>query len=728
MSPTDRFRLQEILLTFDETGLIALSNKGLVRRAQKDYAAGGLRFEESDTGVLVHGPDWIVTMPATGPGDARDDTPATGITRQILTATMFLRDQWSQPASLATLTSEMTQTGEGHDATESIASGGPPASLIVPHDNPELDSAIAALEMISWDDLHKWTTKTAIAEASALMQSEPHFEIDRGTALVIRFTQHETEVRLVLKPWGKKLGSLLDQFITTSPKAFRDRWVVAAVLALQKQAGNTIADREATSTREPAGTVQSRAQVLTSTMDLLEGLIRSGLAHPSNRAVQRLFTLSVSAIGAHLPRLSRGLRVIADEIELILFRDASGNTERLFDQLGFVNALTRALVATGEKPSIELMGRHRTEYEPVGDLDLSGVGAFPWRAASGYFGLTVLFWDSTRKRFWTWSDSRPEETADYFTPERAYHSSSPWSEGPVASSLCRQRFLLKQARANPQGRLSTSQQSSVLCTPDSPWPPPDFAERDFRDWLAVAEYARQIYPLGLRQTDPLDHIVVLRPWNWGERVFDETRQRLVWTIFDVAGRPLQITVPWGDTNESAIEFLEAVKIERDRLEGLVCRVQMLARELLVEPLSLLSVGTHRNDRILNPGFDRQRIDSRNVSLLEKLREKHGRHRIHSAITIDGDESLATHEVSFPTGVERRVAELESRLIRLAETGMHRLDELHQKQLVELRHRLSRAGLTELGDALGRLCETHSPAALLWCRYLCRLHRESATIA
>jgi hypothetical protein len=100
MNAEDRAKLHAILASFDEAGLIALANKGLVRRAQKDLEAGGLQHEETAEAILVRGPGWVVSMPPDGPAHATDDTKATGASRQILTATMYLRDQWATVASL----------------------------------------------------------------------------------------------------------------------------------------------------------------------------------------------------------------------------------------------------------------------------------------------------------------------------------------------------------------------------------------------------------------------------------------------------------------------------------------------------------------------------------------------------------------------------------------------------------------------------------------------------
>src|SRR5580692_4530070 len=98
MQPEDSDKLKRILVSFDEAGLVALANVGLLRRARKDLEVGDVTFEEIDVAMIVRGPDWAVTMPPDGPTKASDTTKATGITRQILAATIYLRDTWAASA------------------------------------------------------------------------------------------------------------------------------------------------------------------------------------------------------------------------------------------------------------------------------------------------------------------------------------------------------------------------------------------------------------------------------------------------------------------------------------------------------------------------------------------------------------------------------------------------------------------------------------------------------
>lgn len=721
MTLQDRAKLRQLLDSFDETGLIALASKGIVRRATKDLQAGGISAEETDEAVVVSGPDWIVTMPPEGPSQATDDTKASGVTRQIITATMFLRDTWQAEAS--PIASEPEEAASVEPSPEADH----PAPEAASTKNVEVMRE--TLQEISLESLEKWSGKGRLRDAVQRVEAAATIETEVSAAcLAVRFVEHEVECRF-FPPTGKPTEKkLLEGALCTAPKSQQPLWVAAGVLALQKLAGKTIEPPDAVVPADASGAPRDRGEVLSATRDLLEGMVATGLAHPSGRMVERLLTLSVSATGVHLPKLARQLRGLADDIELTLARDAKSDSARVADRVAMTHSLVRALAASGDRPPIELAGRHRTEYTAAGDLKLTGVGAWPWRTGSGFVGLTVLFWEENAKRFLTWSASRPEDGPQVFRPREVYLAESVWSGGGAPTTLSRNQFTLKDARVNPLGRLSGSQKSSVEQAELTQFETVDFGGRLFRSWQTLSEYALTTYPMGLVETAPLDHIVVLEPASWGERTFDELQQRFLWPIVDADGCSLALSLPWSGMTEDSIEFLEAAKPDRDLLRAVVARVSVSPGGLLVEPVSLLSDGTPQKSFVLNPAFDLDRITQQQSGLLERLRAKFGRNRISTTMLADGDfddsEELET-AVTLPTGLERRLSEIESYLLELSESGTRRFSELHRKRSLDLAAGVERLGLSELASVMRSVEEANPSAAVLQASYLCRLHRQAA---
>jgi hypothetical protein len=726
MNADDRARLQRILASFDEAGLVALANKGLVRRAQKDLEAGGLAHEETDSAVLVRGPGWVVTMPPEGPSHATDDTKASGVTRQILTATIYLRDHWAAaaPAAPAPEKGEVAPpqrpNGRRSPGTEAPqATAGESAALL------------ESLLSLSLDDLQKWAGKTVLREVLALAQGGIEAEVEVHAGITIRMVRHEVEARLLPGPAKRSARAMLDSVLTTAPRAHHKRWVVAAVLAFQKSRGRTLETPTAAVPPEEAGAARSRQQVLAAAQELLEGMVSTGLAHPSTRMIERLFTLSVSAVAVHLPRLARLLRSLADDVSLVLDRDAAADTGRLFERVCRSYALARALAAAGPQTPVALAGQHRTQYDPVGDLALAGVGAYPWQTPSGFEGLTVLFWDRTGKRFLTWSVSRPVGGLGRGGIDLSYRGDSPWAGGGPAERLCRTQFTLRNARANAAGRLSGSESCSVAGQETTDPAAIDLAGRLFTTWRTLLAYARSQFPMGLKETAPLDRVVVVRPAQWGERFFDELQQRLCWRIGDTEGGEIALTLPWAGVNESAVEFLEALNPARDRLTAVVCRLAF-GRGVQIEPLSLLSEGTPQGHRVLNPAFDKALIASRHSALLERLRKKYGRDKVATAMTADDEGENEDPELGslerVPPGIRARLVEAERVLLQIAEAGLGRLQEPTRGRLRQLAAEADRAGLAELGRGLADFGRPGAAAAAVLANgYLCRLHREALSL-
>lgn len=715
MNADDRVRLQRLLASFDEAGLIALANKGLVRRAQKELEAGAPSVEETDAALLVRGPGWTVTMPPDGPTKATDDTRATGVTWKVIAATIHLRDHWA-PADAATAVA--------------VAPAGVSASRKKKPSASATDAAALeqALLGVSLDDLQKWAGKNLLRETFPLLKRGLVAEVETHAGLTIRLVGQDVEARLLPGKRGKSASALLDEMLTTASKSQHRRWVVAAVLAFQQARGKALAlPDETTIEAEADGTPLTRARVLASACELLAGMTTTGLAHPSERMVERLFTLSVSAVAVHLPRLARLLRALSDDVSLVLARDAAADTGRLFDRASFALALARALAAAGPTPTAALAGRHRTQYDPAGDLDLAGVGAFPWQTASGFEGVTVLFWDVKDRRFLTWTASRPSDGPGRFDPTHAYRHEAAWDGGGSPSRLSRSRLTLCQARVNPIGRLSSAQGARVSNLASTDPAQLDFGGRLFTSWQALRGHALTTYPIGLIEKAPLDRIVVLQPTHWGERVFDELQQRFVWPLLDAQGDAIALTLPWAGVNEAAIQFLEAVNPERDRLTRVVTRISFTDAGMVLEPLALHGAGTPAGHVILNPGFDQDLVVSKHSTLLDKLRAKYGRDRIATTMTADDEADEAESAALLagaPPALGARLAEAEGLLVQLAESGLRRLNDAQQARVKQLAAALDRSGLGELSQALGALADSPDASRVLWAGYLCRLHRQA----
>jgi len=768
MKPEERNQLARILATVDEAFLVALANKGLVRRAEKDLEGVTLEIEEADDCLIVKGADWTVRMPPTGPTKAQDDTKATGITRQILSATMYLRDHWS-PSGEPAVPPVVPAAPSVEQAVSPAVPAAPPEAPAVsppvpdvpplsrqapdaPSDTPPVEAVGTAppaipgvvatpsfeegeairdaLLKLSMEELSKYAGKKIVGDLLALMKDAVEIEVECHVGLTLRLPQHGVEVRCL--PTRATGTRLLDELLSTAPQAMHKRWIATAVIALHRKEGKQVVPVEH-QLKDESEAPRSRQQVVKEAQKLLEAMIANGVSHPSGRTIEKLFTLSLSAAAVHLPRLSHLLRSLSDEVSHLLSRHASADTHKLFSTMSWTYSLAKALESGGASAPKELAGLARTQYDAAGDLELQGLGCYPWQTASGFSGLTVLFWNPDGKRFLTWSMSRPASGSFGFNVDIAYESEQIWAGvGGTPEKLSRSRFVLKNARLNPAGRLSTAKQSSIENVEAKPPSNLDFAGRVFTSWDVLRDYAASQFPVGLKTRNPLDRIVILHPKSWDDRFFDEMQQCFCWTMLDENSHALRLTVPWNRLNESAIQFLEACKPGLDKVDRIVARIDFNANGFSVEPLSFLSSGIRRGGYVLNPSFDKKLIEIEQKGLLERLRKKwfdKERTGISTRMTTDEDwdEMLFDDDASesMPHGIRKILSETEGLLLQIAESGVQRLQERTWKKFRDLAEQCSRCGLTALAESLHAMAtERPSAGVVMWCEYLCKVHKQT----
>ena len=572
----------------------------------------------------------------------------------------------------------------------------------------------------------RWASKSIVSEARLLADSLVG-EIYGRANLIVRFPDYQVETRVQVVS-NAKPNQILSAFLSTAPKAKHKTWVVATILFLKKQAGLKDEWTETQKLLDEVGGPRTRLAVIGATQRIVGTALRAGLAHVSPQMEERFFTLSISAIGAKLPRLARMLRGISVALERIRTRHATADSERLFDQFSHVDALCRAIKNTQEAIPVSFVGAMQSEYVASNDLDLVGLGAYSWRSDSGFEGLTTVLWDLNERRMLTWTSTRPTENARRQFDFALYESGATWAGAGTPDRLCRSRVRLSSPKLNENGRISTSQSTKGHGLKLADYSEITFDGREFDEWGQLEEYSRRLYPLGLRSISPNADWAILRPQEYTSVWYDELNQRLIWPVVDRNGDTLALAIPWNQVNEHAIEFLEAFKPAIHKPSGIVVRIAATATGLMVFPVSILSHGTPRGDQLLNIGLDQDRIESRQGYLLQSLRRKHGSvPRIESTLVDDdewSDQLLAPPSAGIAPVVTLRLGEVDSILLQIAEIGTTHGPTL-QDRLEQIAVRLERGGWSELAGCIQDLAQAADcPHRLLRARYVSRLHYEA----
>ena len=147
-------------------------------------------------------------------------------------------------------------------------------------------------------------------------------------------------------------------------------------------------------------------------------------------------------------------------------------------------------------------------------------------------------------------------------------------------------FNLMGANRNDENRLSGSEQTQCVRLGDTDPSAIDFGASLFREWTPLYRHLAEITPAGLEEHHPLEHVVVVRPSTWGDRVSLRGRT-LVWPLFDQHRQALLLAIPFDDINKSAIEALEQVNPAAESPWGLVGRVTASEGQPQLWPYALI---------------------------------------------------------------------------------------------------------------------------------------------
>lgn len=681
MSPLET-KIRALVAALDTSALEALANRGLLRRAQKDLERGvSVQIEQEDAGAISFKVDQFkVSLPEAGPARAKCSCPAAGVCQHILTVVLFLQN-------------------ESRGSAESTADSGKQATV-----EQELLS-------ITREQLESWAGKASF-RAALRLASQHSAEIKSERGVVIRFPAINTDCHYAP-------GSGLDGLIVSGNAKDERSIAAAAVIVFQKLKGVQWDIPQSTSgpLEESEGAPRSRNEVLDACQQLLAEMMDGGLARVSLATQQRLATLAVSAIGVNLPRLSLVLRGLSDECALVISRDARSDLGRLLNRMAHAHALCAAIQLGGSNPRPDLVGWHRTRYDEIGHLDLLGAAAWPWRTASGYAGLTLLFWDTAGKSWNSWSESRPAHQQTDFQPVARYTQPGPWEGAESPRQLARSCVRLMNARRNPVHRLSGSSKSRVLVTGRA-----DLETNGvpvIEDWTALLKSLDAQTSIGLKETNPLDSIFALRPSEWGQRGYNPVNQLFSWLLLDSQKRPLFMELGFDTLSEPAIKYLESAPA--DSVEGsvIIGRAQRTPRGLALVPYAIHQPNGTVTQLWLDTAESVQSSPPKSVDL-EDVEEPENEN--------EEENGLVTSLSPISPTMTRLLDEVEEALLAVAETGVAGLNPLRIERLRQLEPSAGRLGLQHLAAAMANVVNDRQPSTVLRCFYLSQLHRFTTPLA
>jgi hypothetical protein len=312
--------------------------------------------------------------------------------------------------------------------------------------------------------------------------------------------------------------------------------------------------------------------------------------------------LAISSRAEAMPRLSASLRRIAEGLEQRRSRNVNHDAAELLREIAFAHALLHAVSQTKDDGRLRrLAGTVRAEYEPIGDVDLVGLGATLFETLAGAVGVTAHFVEPATGRRFTASLARGTTHDTRFDPRAAYRTQAVWGKtlAELSSAACR----LSGAQASSTGRLSLSQTSRAdtlqpfrpnreqiaAWAQDRNGPLADLAHMS---WPILADYLARCFAPSLEMPPLSAQPVILVPSRIAPVTFDDLTQRLRWPLMDLSGAWISLTLDHDNEGRgfgaSRIAALEAAigDGENKRPFAIVAMARPEGGKITLEPMAL----------------------------------------------------------------------------------------------------------------------------------------------
>ena len=508
-------RLQD----FDDEALVALGNRGLFRRASKDLEQQLPSLQEDAIKLRLSFAGQQIEFASGEPRAGRCDCKASSTCQHLLAVLLWLRAQPRVAQPLQTLSVDKSGVAQSHVDAD---------ALLLSIDDATL-KAFAGTAGFRW----------ALAYALDL-DLEREFAFSGQRYPILSLPRLQFELRCV--------GTSLAEFLGSGPDSSAKKHTVAALLAYKRSRGEALATPEirAMDTADQA----ARTRLICEICQFARELITLGLTHLSPAVAQRTELLATWAQAQGCYRLAARLRRCGEQIDASLARLAHSDSAALLDELAFAYALAKALqqaLSQGHWPRA-LLGQARQDYEESDALSLWGVAAWPFESASGFRGLSVLFYAPAECEFLTLTDARP--TSLSFDPLTRFTQYGPWSGMSSPSAALGQILQVQQPRRAGQ-RLSANE--ATLVQQVSALPLADLAALpQISDWRALPRSgARSLWSIGA------EDFACIRPASWQPAQFDPHRQMLRWSVRDDAGRDLLLSLPYSKMHARAVAAWES---------------------------------------------------------------------------------------------------------------------------------------------------------------------------
>lgn len=556
MDSTNHFveNMLAYLSGMDEEYLIAMTNKGIFKRAIKDLESGAsitCQLQENAVQcVLPDGNSCTLTE------DIKAYTctcPSRNICKHVVMSYWYIKQHEEEIFGCCR---ESQETEESDGNYEQILS----------MEVRELKKRIG--EKAYWGILHRINFGVEV-------------QIEEAGFLTVRFPEEDIFVKF------PKSQTVRDSICSCKSSSFCVHRAEAVLHYQMQKKAKSIHDLiKSAESFEPDKAKYKKA--LRETKSLIWDILFLGLSRLPDAMVERVGQAAVYCHNADLPNLEKRLRDIGTELTYYFQKHASFSLLRFRHKLTEIYQTAELIGTVSERETLKtLVGEHKTSYYDIPPIELYGVGAGAWQSQSGYEGITYYFFSPRLEKWLTYTVSRPTFYEDVKTGSISlYKQKPPWNLECSCEAFSKSHIRLVYGKLSENGRLSATEQCRGEIMGRTEIEKLEWSDVQFDCWETLLTSLAENWTGTLTEQPENFNLCILTIAGWGKSRFDEITQTFYLPVYDSENREAFIALTFSPHHKRLIEKLERMeRMKKQYPDRLLGKVYIAGEKLTIVPIA-----------------------------------------------------------------------------------------------------------------------------------------------
>ncbi|MCR3759126.1 SWIM zinc finger family protein [Clostridium felsineum] len=541
MDSKDNFlkKISVFVESIDEAYLIGISNKGIVKRAQKDLLKiESIKYEIKDSYIRFEFDD-IVCYIEENINKYKCSCPSRSICKHIIMAYLHLLENKDEVFQLKDI-------------------------------NQVKKDYLKIIEDFKIEEIKKKIGEKKLQNILNKIENGVNFEVNEGSIVEVILKDEDASVKL--------LGQSENYICSCKNKDFCTHKAEAIILYKLKKGFVTLEELKKFKPKAVEFDEERFKKASLKVQEEIEKILVTGLSRASITTLDRLNNLSIICHNYGLFNFEKTVRRIKEDFSLYFNKNASFIKEKLLNEITSLYSKAGFLYNSKDSNSLkQLVGEFKSSYYEIPPLVLSGFAAERWKSNSGYEGITYYFMDNISAHIYTYNDLMPTYYDE--VQKKNWNSNSPWKLNCSICDLSSISFKLFYARSNFKRRLSSSSKSYGTIIDKISIYELNRDEITYNDWNSVLE---NIFMNEKKEENY--NMIFLNVSKFGATMFKDVNGEFIVPIYDKNNGIINLSVKDSTRTKDMIRRIERI-VKRQKSNCFFGRVYIENEELRFFPIS-----------------------------------------------------------------------------------------------------------------------------------------------